>query len=101
MSVSATPHSPKPALRTVDPGCKSATASSASLKSFDFDRSIIGARSEIRRLWFVNLHCGNAEPAARSCAGTGRREQIREGSAASSRYDVGSVSIVVVCVGDG
>lgn len=97
MSVSATPHSPKPALSTVDPDCISATASSASLKSLDFERSIVGACSAtalMLRLWLANLHCGVSERAALNCEGSGRREQIREGRAASNRYEEGTASIV-------
>jgi hypothetical protein len=40
--IPAVPQSPKPALKMVEPDFKSATASSASLKSFDLVRSMTG-----------------------------------------------------------
>lgn len=94
MSVSATPHSPNPALNTVDPGCMSATASSASLNSLDFERSIFGVDALMHLREFVNRHCGAEQRAARSCEGSGRREHMRVGRAASNRYEEGRVSIL-------
>lgn len=81
----------------VEPDCTSATASSALLNSFDFDRSIVGALSAtalMLRICFVNRQCGGATRAARNCEGSGRRAHNRVGRAASSRYDEGSASIV-------
>jgi hypothetical protein len=97
MSVSATPHSPNPALRMVEPGSMSATASSALSKSLDFDRSMTGGLSAtalIGRICFVNRHCGVDMRAARNCDGSGRREHSREGKAEMSLYEVGNASIV-------
>lgn len=97
MSVSATPHSPKPALSIVEPDCTSATASSALSHSFDFERSTVGALSAtalMLRICFVNRQCGGATRAARNCEGTGRRAHNRAGRAASSLYEDGSASIV-------
>lgn len=74
----------------------SATAASASLKSFDFERSMTGARCETAAmplLWFANRHVGDDVRAARNCAGRGRRETMREGREATSLYDVGIASI--------
>lgn len=75
----------------------SATASSASLKSFDFERSITGARCDtalMPLLCETNRHVGEDVRAARNCAGSGRREMMREGRAATSLYDVGIASIM-------
>jgi hypothetical protein len=44
---------------------------------------------------FVNRHVGDNVRAARNCAGSGRRETMREGRAATSRYDEGIASIVI------
>lgn len=58
---------------------------------------MVGARSATALMLlrgFANLHCGAIGLLARNCAGRGRREHIRVGRAASSRYDDGTASIM-------
>lgn len=97
IKVSATPDNPNPALRMVDPDWRSATASSADLKSFDRERSMTGSRGTgwLRYLFCDTMrHLLSRFRAARNCAGSGLPLHIRDGSVRSNREAAGIASMM-------